>query len=39
MTFNNAGDLFTKTPRTKKVSPALCVADIMGPAPADIVKH
>jgi hypothetical protein len=39
MALNDTGDLFAKAHRTYKVSTALCVADIVGPAPADIVEH
>jgi hypothetical protein len=39
MAFNDAGDIFTKTHQAYKISPALRMAVILGPAPADIVKH
>jgi hypothetical protein len=39
MAFHNAGDIFAKTHRTDKVGTALRMADIVGPAPADIVEH
>jgi hypothetical protein len=39
MTFHDAGDLFAKSHRAYKVSPALRMTDIVGPAPADIVEH
>jgi len=39
MTFYDPGNLFTKTHRTYEISPTLRMADIMGPAPADIVEN
>jgi hypothetical protein len=39
MAFHNAGKVLAKAAFPQQVSPALCMADIMGPAPADIVEH
>jgi hypothetical protein len=39
MAFHDAGKVFAKIHRPHKVSPALGMTDVMGPAPADIVEH
>lgn len=39
VTFDDAGKLFAQPPFTNKISPALGVPDIVGPAPADIMEH
>jgi len=39
MAFHDAGKVFAKTPFTNEISATLGMADIMGPAPADIMEH
>jgi hypothetical protein len=39
MTFHDAGKVLPKPAIPQNVSPALRMADIVGPAPADIVEH
>jgi hypothetical protein len=39
MAFHDPGKVFAKPHRANKVSPALGMADTMGPAPADIMEH
>jgi hypothetical protein len=39
MAFNDAGNIFTKSLPADKIRPALRMADVMGPAPADIMEH
>jgi hypothetical protein len=39
MAFHNAGKILAQPTFPDKVRPALGMADIMGPAPADIMEH